>query len=149
MTKTGHKREKDEKRLKEKVENQYRAKVRKVFDKYTDENGLTTIRTDIEVPQPADGDWWGTWRYDAKRLVLEYYNKSGYSVYEVDLEQCSSSSQVLDWICQLNEKRWCGYLGVGQFIKALNDLIDLRHIAHLGDKSFDAGMYLRKQSGKN
>jgi len=77
MTKTGHKKEKDEKRLKEKVENQYRAKVRKIFEKYTDEQGLTTISTDIEVPEPADGDWWGSWHYDAKRLVLEYYNKAG------------------------------------------------------------------------
>ena len=62
-------------RLKEKEENQYRAKVDKIFDKYTDEHGVTKMPIPEDVPPPSDGDWWGPWRYDAKRLVLEYYDE--------------------------------------------------------------------------
>jgi hypothetical protein len=53
---------KDENRLKDKAQNQYRSKVAKVFSKYTNANGITTLSSDIDIPKPTDGDWWGSWR---------------------------------------------------------------------------------------
>jgi hypothetical protein len=48
---------------------------------------------------------WGPWRLDAERLVLDYYEDGGW-VYEVDLERCLSSPEVLDWIAQVAGKGW-------------------------------------------
>jgi hypothetical protein len=137
-------------RLKEKAENQYKAKVDKIFDKYTDEHGIIKMPIPEDVPPPADGDWWGPWRYNAKTLVLEYYDEDGKFGYEVDLERCNSSAEVLDWIFQLETKNWCGYEYLGQLVRALGDLLDPQaNICSGGeDKSFDAGAYLRRKPKK-
>ena len=132
-------------RLKEKEENQYRAKVDKIFDKYKDEHGFMQIPISEDAPPPADGDWWGPWRYDVKRLVLEYYEDTGKFGYEVDLERCSNKDEVLDWIFHLDEKNWCGGSDcMGQFVAAICDL--LGPIRNLGiGKSLDVGSCLRKR----
>lgn len=44
-----------------------------------------------------------TWYLDKKRLCLVHVNSS----YEIDLERCLTSAQVLDWIMQVGIKRWC------------------------------------------
>lgn len=131
-------------RAKEKSENQYRAKVDKIFSKYTDEHGITKLPIPEEVPAPVDGDWWGPWRYDASRLVLEYYDEDGKFGYEVDLERCNNSTEVLDWIFQLNDKAWCGHECVGHFVEAICDLLEPIRSLGIG-KSLDVGTYLRRK----
>jgi hypothetical protein len=37
----------------------------------------------------------GGWVYDPETLVVCY----GLDEYEVDLKQCSTSAEILDWIC--------------------------------------------------
>jgi len=132
-------------RLKEKSENQYRAKVERIFSKHSDKDGAIHFPIPEEVPPPADGDWWGPWRYNAKTLVLEYYDEDGKFGYEVDLERSNSSAEVLDWIFQLDTKNWCGYECLGQLVQALGDLLDPQSNICAGgkDKSFNVSNYLR------
>jgi hypothetical protein len=49
---------------------------------------------------------WGPWHLDEDLLVL--WTEAGGYRYEIDLEECDSSAQVLDWICQIAGKTWGG-----------------------------------------
>lgn len=140
-------------RLRARAENQYSAKVKEISDRHTDEYGIIRFdASDLEIaPAPADGDWWGPWRYDAGRLVLEFYDERGEYIYEVDLERCDTGAAALDWIFQLNDKIWCGHECVGQLVEAIHDLLE--PIRGLGvGKSLDVSAHLRaplSESGHN
>ena len=68
---------------------------------------------------------WGAWRYNPDNLTLEIDSKvSGGNPYYVDLERCSTSSQVLDWLCQLRGKKWCSEEQVGYLLSAIDDLAE-------------------------
>jgi len=65
-----------------------------------------TSSADLSRPRflrPVHGACWGPWRYDAARLVLLHES----AAYEIDLETCTNSARVLDWIFQVTAKRWC------------------------------------------
>lgn len=49
---------------------------------------------------------WGPWHLDAGLMVL--WTEAGGYRYEIDLEECLSAAQVLDWICQIAGKTWGG-----------------------------------------
>src|SRR5271170_2712748 len=57
------------------------------------------------LERPEDGDCWGPWRYVESNLTLVYAPRDSHWRYEVDLERCTTSAQVLDWIFQLRTKR--------------------------------------------
>jgi len=40
--------------------------------------------------------------------------------YQIDLEQCCNSSQLLDWLFQVNGKAWC----TPELLKAIMDVIE-------------------------
>lgn len=46
--------------------------------------------------------------------------------YEVDLEGCTDSVKVLDWIAQIASKQIHSDEDVGQFVRALDDLLRLQ-----------------------
>jgi hypothetical protein len=82
---------------------------------------------------------WGPWRLDKRRRVL-WISPPGYhgGRYEVDLDACTTSAQVLDWICQLAGKTGSAWAGddpvvhtamVAGLVHALNDVLQLQ--AHL------------------
>lgn len=102
------------------------------------------------APAPQNRDTWGRWRYDSKRLVLEYYNKDSSMGYEVDLEDCDTASEVLDWIASLNNKSWTTVEDIGNLVLALNDLLYLQsNIVHLqNDERFDVISHLKGKEGK-
>ena len=63
---------------------------------------------------------------DAVRLCLLYEKTiQGHSrvIYEIDLETCRDSSNVLDWICQISGKGW-GRASVADLVEAFRDLVD-------------------------
>ena len=70
--------------------------------------------------------------------------------YEIDLEDCNTSGQILDWICQVSQKTWCTPADAGQLVQALNDLLDPQ--AHVcgcgGEKRFDARTWLKQKRRK-
>lgn len=48
----------------------------------------------------------GGWRLDRKRLCLVLHDARCPWRYEVDLERCKTSAQMLDWIMQVAMKAW-------------------------------------------
>jgi hypothetical protein len=65
-----------------------------------------------------DGRRWGTWEFDATRLVL-VYTPTGY---EIDLEDMSSSAEMLDWVFQVG--RWATPQEMADLVAAFNDIFD-------------------------
>ena len=93
---------------------------------------------------------WGKWTYDAKRLVLVYQDKrknaKHWDWYEVDLEECCTASEVLDWVAQLSAKTWASREDIGYLVQALDELLKLQsNIVHLsGGRRFDVEAHLTK-----
>lgn len=69
------------------------------------------------IPPPRD---WGPWRLDTRTWVL--YPVRPYR-YEVDLEQCLTSAQVLDRVMQIAAKTWADDELIGGLIRALGDVL--------------------------
>jgi hypothetical protein len=63
----------------------------------------------------------GDWVYCSKTLVLRY--RKGTREYEVDLEQCLTSAELLDWIFQFARKRWVTRESVGDLVTILKLLL--------------------------
>lgn len=49
---------------------------------------------------------WGPWHLDRAQRLL-WTGAGGYR-YEIDLDSCTTSAEVLDWICQIAGKTWGG-----------------------------------------
>jgi hypothetical protein len=60
---------------------------------------------------------WGPWRFDARRRVLDH------DWYEIDLDRCTSSAEVLDWICQVAGKSWADDATIAGLVRALDDVL--------------------------
>jgi len=65
---------------------------------------------------------WGSWCYKPEALVL-VCDAAEAKGYEVDLERCTTSAEMLDWICQVAEKAWATPDTVGNLAMALNELL--------------------------
>jgi hypothetical protein len=63
---------------------------------------------------------WNGWVLDTKRLVLM---SPGDWHYEIDLEQCTNSAKVLDWIIQLSKKTWVTPEVFSGLVRALDDTL--------------------------
>lgn len=61
---------------------------------------------------------WGPWFYSENTI------RSNQVDYEIDLDECTTSAQVLDWICQAAKKEWVTATVLGQLVIAINDLLD-------------------------
>ena len=61
----------------------------------------------------------GGWVYDPETLVVCYRLDE----YEVDLEECSTSAQILDWIFQFASKSWATNEAVGDLVMILHRLL--------------------------
>jgi hypothetical protein len=71
-----------------------------------------------------DGQTWGNWTYDKERLVLAYnLSRIGWW-YEIDLERCCTSAQVLDWIFQVSIKGPISVQDVHDMIEALRFIVN-------------------------
>lgn len=75
---------------------------------------------------------WGPWHLDARTVVL-WTDAGGYR-YEVDLESCTTSAEVLDRICQIADKEWAATetgraLIISGLVTALADVLSPQ--AHL------------------
>lgn len=65
---------------------------------------------------------WGPWMLDTERYVLFAATVS--EEYEVDLDDCTSSAEVLDWICQVSSKEWADDAVVAGLVRALADVLE-------------------------
>lgn len=92
------------------------------------------------------GDWRKTWTYDPENLTLNIDSPGG--VYDVDLEKCNDSAQILDWICQVSHKTWATREDIGHLVDALDELaggLGLQSKVCGGgtNKKFDFGAHLK------
>lgn len=63
---------------------------------------------------------WEPWHLDPDLRTL-WTNAGGY-LYEIDLDQCTTSAEVLDWIMQLHGKQW-GVDVVSGLVAAFRDIL--------------------------
>jgi len=66
---------------------------------------------------------WGPWNLDPSTAVL--WTAAGGYRYEVDLERCRTSAEVLDWILQIAKKTWGEPPPVvAGLVRALDDVLE-------------------------
>jgi hypothetical protein len=79
------------------------------------------IRLD-EVPDGVARTSWGQWTFDENHLALMHADPP----YRIDLERCTTSAEVLDWIAQVAGKLWATAADVGDLVRALDDVLGLQ-----------------------
>ena len=81
---------------------------------------------------------WGRWVYHPDTFVLRFAEGTT-DEYEVDLDRCKTSAEVLDWIFQVSKKGWVTAAEVGELVGALEYLLDPQcNLCSLGqDKPID------------
>ena len=84
--------------------------------KYLDLNAL--------LANGPPGRDWGPWALepDLRVLVIHTGRTGGYR-YEIDLDGCTSSAAVLDWICQIANKAWCDDETLAGLVRAFLDIL--------------------------
>jgi hypothetical protein len=89
-----------------------------------------TWGTEIEPEGPSFGDW-DRWYLDPRSLslIIKLFSDTSSYTYEVDLETCVTSAEVLDWICQISGKEWSTAAVLAGLVYALDDV--LKPQAHL------------------
>lgn len=71
---------------------------------------------------PMHGDW-GPWRLNPTAATLELRHDTGWLRYEIDLERCLTTGQMLDWVLQIAGKRYATPVVVAGLVNALNALV--------------------------
>lgn len=82
-------------------------------------------------PGVIDTSEWGPWRLYPPTLVLVLVatgqrrdgSRFDYERYEVDLERCLTSAEVLDWICQVAGKTYADDVLLAGLVRALDDVL--------------------------
>jgi hypothetical protein len=124
----------------------YPEKVKQIYENVRGGRSAVTATElmSADVPYPANGDRWGKWELDAKRLVLVF---DGH--YEIDLEMIISSAGMLDWIYQINGKTWAERKDIGDLVQAFEDLFHPQGtLCSMGiDKKLNASEFLRAHLG--
>lgn len=59
----------------------------------------------------------GPWALDISTFTLDHDD------YQVDLEQCTTSTEVLDWIAQIATKQWATNEVIAGLVRAINDVL--------------------------
>jgi hypothetical protein len=80
--------------------------------------------SDITEPDPPIGSGWGPWTLNPANYTLEL-GPDG-CLYWVDLEDCDTAAQVLDWIAQVARKTWADDTTLAGLVRALNDVLNLQ-----------------------
>ncbi|WP_345390935.1 hypothetical protein [Haloechinothrix salitolerans] len=69
----------------------------------------------------------------------------GHDDYYVDLERCTTSAEVLDWIAQVAEKPWANDEVLAGLVRALNDVLaPQEHLCSRGKHLTLSGKQLRQ-----
>jgi hypothetical protein len=66
-----------------------------------------------------------TWNYNPRTLTLRLNQRPWY---EIDLERCRTSAEVLDWIAQVAGKTWATDEILGALVRRLNELLYLQEL---------------------
>lgn len=80
-----------------------------------------TLTKASDVPmEPRRARPGNVWTYDPKVLTLTYRPMG----YQIDVETCTSSAEVLDWICQIYKKHWVTEQVVFDLVEQFNVILD-------------------------
>jgi hypothetical protein len=80
--------------------------------------------------EPQAYRWkWGPWLLGRKNYVLYVHPYSNGYRYEVDLEDCTTSARLADWVFQVYGKEWATAEILAGLIGALDDILNPQ--AHL------------------
>jgi len=85
---------------------------------------------------------WGNWRLepDAGLLVIRKSLRGSPRVtYEIPFDRCNTSAEILDWIGQVNQKKWISRADVGYLVEALDDIFGLQATFCSGGKEQSDG----------
>lgn len=66
----------------------------------------------------------GTWTFMPRVGTIEYVLGNGNCLYQIDLEYCRTSAQVLDWIMQVALKTWATDRTVAGLVRMLDKILD-------------------------
>ena len=84
---------------------------------------VKTIRQLLDgVDLKSNRTAWGCWIYHPENFTLECSDERGF-IYEVDLELCRTSAEMLDWIFQVSKKTWATADIVKDLLTAFDDLL--------------------------
>ena len=70
---------------------------------------------------------WNRWIHQESTGELVWEVSKRYR-YHVDLDQCTTREEVLDWICQIAGKTWATDACLAGFVRALIDLVQPRRL---------------------
>ena len=91
--------------------------------------GELIIKSAAEImAEPPEPRQWGGWKLKKSTYELEYFpyakgeTGAAYS-YSVDLERCTTSAQMLDWIMQIAGKTWANDVCLAGLVRALDDVL--------------------------
>jgi hypothetical protein len=102
----------------------YRAKADKAFADAQPKDRIAWDLSEflaVNVPEPADGDTWGNWRFEQRTLTLQYRNADGYTD-EIDLERMTSNLELIIWMKDFTGKVFMTPEDIGNFFLAIQDL---------------------------
>ena len=66
---------------------------------------------------------YGPWKYDSESMLLTL-ERDGQHLYEVPLDECTTSAQTLDWIMEVTGKTWASDEDLAGLLRALDDVLD-------------------------
>lgn len=92
---------------------------------------------------------WGNWQYKPNThcLVINKIKDRVLWNYDIDLDECTNSAKLLDWIFQIANKTWIEGEDISNLILALDDIFDVQaHYCSCGNNlTFTPKQFLKKQ----
>ncbi len=82
---------------------------------------MTIVKASSIRMEHRRGDW-GPWTLSADYCLVKHH-PNGSIAYEIDLEGCTDSPQVLDWICQVAGKSWADDSTLAGLVRAFDDTL--------------------------
>ena len=86
---------------------------------------ITGFRDFMKLKSPKKSKIW-EYQDMANTLYLPANVAGRHPWYEIDLDRCRNSAQILDWIAQIAAKRWASAMIVADLIWALDDYLGLQ-----------------------
>ncbi len=66
------------------------------------------------------------WELDRRQLTLTGRGTDDMPWYEIDLDRCRDSAEVLDWIVQVSKKTWASWEVIAKLVLVLDQVLDLQ-----------------------
>jgi hypothetical protein len=85
----------------------------------------------------------GAWELDYGSMELAFRHPNG-STYAIPIEEFTNSNRLVDWIFQVQGKKWATRSTMSCLIKALDDLLDPQNNLAHSTEEFDPVAHIRR-----